>query len=196
FYCCTFVATLLLPCSHCCTLITALLLPCSCSIPVVMLFLPQSPLLPPVTALCCHLSSPCSYCCCPILHLITMISLLFSYCHMLAAALTASHCCTLIVTFSLPCSYCCMLIASYLLPCSHHCTLVAKLLPWSCCPPLLCSCHCIFVLSLFLPSYSYFCPMFILIPHFQISPSHSIPCHVSCSILCVLSHPILHFIPP
>src|SRR5438045_1554442 len=151
-----------------------------------------------------HCSIPA---CCHVL--ITMLLLLLShsasYHYDLIAALLLPYACCCPHCLSLLHSYCFILIAMLLLL-YVHCFLSVAMFSslHSCCQtfamvlllPLLCSCHCIFFLSLFLPSYSHFCPMFILIPHFQISPSHSIPCHVSCSILCVLSHSILHFILP
>src|SRR5438477_300356 len=133
---------------------------------------------------------PCSLC-----HaLYAMLSMPCSHCFNLIATFLLlpslrSHCCTLIVTCSLPCSCCCTLIASHLMPCSHHCTLVAKLFCYGLAAALA-ALPCCDLAAAFFPSlsFSHHIHIFCSIPHFQISPSHSVPCHVSCSILCASSH--------
>src|SRR5205814_887071 len=97
-------------------------------------------------------SSPCSYCCCPILlsyhyHLIAALPLLRSHCCSPITTLSLSmwlshhHTLTFIVALPSPHSHCCSLVValSLLLPCSHQCSLVTKFLPCSCCCP--CASH-------------------------------------------------------
>src|SRR5205814_653613 len=121
-YCSIAALLSLLPCYYC-SLITALdptliapfLLSCSCcyNLP------------------CCTAVTPCSYCCCPILHsyhyhLIAALSLLCSYCCMLVLPSLPSHCCSLIATFSFPCS-CYYAIAVLPSPHSHCCIFITAL---------------------------------------------------------------------
>src|SRR5436190_1862794 len=149
-------------------------------------------------ALYAMLSMPCSHC----FNLITTFLLLpslsshyFTLVYMFLYPCSLS--CTLLVTCSLPFSCFSTLIASHLMPCSHHCTLVAKLFCYGLSAPLpalpFCDLAAAFFPSL---SFSHHIHIFCSIPHFQISPSHSIPCHVSCSILCASSHTNFNFIPP